>query len=264
MAITKNTDLVLEGVGSANLINPDGTLTPLGVLQDMTISITTSTEKVYGGDSIFNFYEFVKEKTCTFEFTNATMNLGMIQLSQGTAISVGECYGNDVVTCNTLSAQLSQTANVTQNMSEITIVNNVTGAKLTPVVGTPASATEVKISAAGVVSFYTGVADGTSFTVSYVYRPITGTTGTDILTTSIPGFVELRHVSKSIIMPVSAQNPTGGTYRVHTRIYRARCDGAMNIDYKRGTASAPKLKFASLDPQRTDKKFCSITFEQLA
>jgi hypothetical protein len=263
MAITKNTDVVLEGVGSAMLIGNDGTLTPLGTIQDMSIAIATTTEKVYGGDSIFNFYEFIKEKTCTFEFTNAVLNLGMIQLSQGTSLSTGECYGSDVVTCNTLSAQLSQPAGITTIMNEITVVDNATGLKLTPVVDIPASATEVKISALGVVTFFTGATDGAQFTVSYVYRPVTRTSGTDILTTSIPGFVELRHVSKTIIMPISAQNPTGGTYRVHTRVYRARCDGAMTIDYKRGTASAPKLKFASLDPQRADKKFCSITFEQI-
>jgi hypothetical protein len=265
MAITKNTEIVLEGVGSAMLIDPSsGTLTPLGTMQDMKISITTSTEKVYGGDSIFNFYEYIKDKSCSFEFTSAVLSLGMIQLSQGSTISVGECYGNDIVTVNSLAAQLSVAANVTTIMSEITVVNNATGVKLTPVSGTPANATEVKVSALGVLTFYTGTVDGTKYNVSYVYRPVTGTTGTDILTTTVPGFVELRHVSKNITMPVSDQNPTGGTYRVHTRIYRARCDGSLDINYARGTASAPKAKFSSLDPQRADKKFMSVTFEQIA
>jgi hypothetical protein len=264
MAITKNTDLVLEGVGSALLINPDGTLTPLGTMEDMTISITTTTEKVYGGDSIFNFYEFIKEKSCTFEFTNSVINLGIIQLSQGTTISTGECYGNDVITCNTLAAQLTQTAGITTIMTEITVVDNATALKLTPVVGVPANATEIKISPLGVVTFFTGATDGSTYTVSYVYRPVTGTAGTDILTTSIPGFVELRHVSKMVIMPPSVNDPSGGSYRVHTRIYRARCDGALTIDFGRGKATAPKTKFASLDPQRPDKKFCSITMEKIA
>jgi hypothetical protein len=229
----------------------------------MTISISTSTEKVYGGDSIFNFYEFVKEKSCTFEFTNATFNLGMIQLSQGTTVVAGECYGSEVVTANTHAAQLAQTANITTILSEITVVDNATGLKLTPVSGTPANANEVKVAANGAVTFYTTIADGLQYTISYVYRPTAGTAGTDILTTSVPGFVELRHISKQIVMPPT-ETDAGGTYRVHTRVYRARCDGALNIDFKRGAASAPKLKFASLDPQRADKKFCSITLEKIA
>jgi hypothetical protein len=56
----------------------------------------------------------------------------------------------------------------------------------------------------------------------------------------------------------------GSKYVVHTRIYKARCDGSLEVSYARGTASAPKLKFSSLDPQRADKKFCSFTLEKVA
>ena len=46
MALTKNTDLVLEGVGEAMIVGTNGTVSPLGKLQDMQISISTPTEKV--------------------------------------------------------------------------------------------------------------------------------------------------------------------------------------------------------------------------
>ena len=254
---TKTTDLVLEGVGSAYMIGTDGSISPLGKLEDMQISISTTTEKVYGGDSIFNFYEFIKEKTCGFTFTNATFNLNMIQLSQGSSDAVGECYGSDIVTSATHTAQLTVTSGISTKAGDTSIIDNTTGLPLTVVTGAPTKATEVQISASGVVTFYTSVADGGSYTISYVYTK-SGTVGTDILTTSVPGFVELRHISKTITMP------SGVKYRVHTRIYKARCDGKLDIDFKRSAASAPKLTFTSLDPQRADKKFCSFTIEEVA
>ena len=257
MALTKNTDLVLEGVGEAMMVSTNGTISPLGKLQDMQISISTSTEKVYGGDSIFQFYEFIKDKSCSFTFTNATFNLNMIELSQGSTASTGECYGQETVTAATQAATLSVNTGVSTAAGDITVVNNTTGLPLTVVSVAPASAGEVKVTSSGALTFHTSVTDGATFTVSYVYTSA-NTKGTDILTTSVPGFVELRHRSKAITMP------DGSTYRVHTRVYKARCDGKLDVDYKRGAASAPKLTFSSLDPQRADKKFCSFTIEKIS
>lgn len=257
MAVNQTTDLVLEGVGEALLVSPDGSVSPLGKLQDMKISISTSIEKVYGGDSLFEFYQFIKDKTCEFEFTNATFNLAMVQLSQGSTASIGECYATETVTVATQAAALSKTSGVSTAATDITVINATTGAPLTIVSADPASATEVKVTSAGALTFHADVTDGTKFTVSYVYTS-SDTVGTDILTTSVPGFVELRHTSKTIEMP------DGNKYRVHTRVYKARCDGSLEVSYARGTASAPKLKFSSLDPQRVDKKFCSFTIEKMA
>lgn len=257
MALNKNTDLVLEGVGSAYLVGTDGTVSPLGKLQDMQISITTSTEKVYGGDSIFNFYEFIKDKSCSFSFTNATFNLNMVQMSQGSTSTVGELYGSETVTIAAKAATLAITSNVSTVVGDTSVVDVATGLPLTQVTATPTE-NQFTISSAGALAFGGTPSDGAQYLVNYVYTVATGSTGTDILTTSVPGFVELRHVSKAIKMP------DGHTYRVHTRVYRARCDGKLDVDFKRGSASAPKLDFSSLDPERADKKFLSFTIETVA
>lgn len=257
MALTKNTDLVLEGVGSAYLLSTDGTVSPLGKLQDMQISITTNTERVYGGDSIFNFYEFIKDKSCSFSFTNATFNLNMVQMSQGSTASVGELYGSETVTIAAKAATLAITSNVSTVAGDTSVVDVLTGLALTQVTSEPTT-NQFTISNVGAIAFGGTPADGAQYLVNYVYTKIANTTGTDILTTSVPGFVELRHVSKEIKMP------DGHSYKVYTRVYRARCDGKLDVDYKRGAASSPKLNFSSLDPERADKKFLSFTIDQVS
>ena len=257
MALTKTTDLVLEGIGESFLLGTDGSVSPLGKLQDMKISITTSTEKVFGGDSIFQFYEFIKDKTCSFTFTNATFNLNMIELSQGSTASAGELYGNETLTVAAKTLTLSKTANVSTVIGDTSVVDVDTAKPLTPVAATPTDG-QFTITAAGVITLGGTVADGKQFLVNYVYTDTVNTVGTDILTTSVPGFCELRHKSKQILMP------DGHTYQVHTRVYRARCDGKLDVDFKRGAASAPSLTFSSLNPDRADKKFLSFTIEKVS
>ena len=255
MAITAMTDIVINGVGTAYLIGTDGKLSPLGKLEDMAIEISTTTEKVFGGDSIFPFYEFTKDKSCGFTFTNATFNLNMITLSQGSAQTAGELYGSETVTVNTAAAQLTPTSGV--DVASVVLVKTSDGSAMTNVgASTPASATEFKVTAAGAITFHATVTNGTTFEASYVYTKA-GTVGTDILSTDLPGFVELRHVSNPIKMP------DGNTYRLHSRVYKARCDGKLEVSFKRGTASAPKLTFTSLDSSRADKKFASFTLEKV-
>ena len=257
MALTKTTDLVIEGVGTAALIGTDGSVSPLGKLQDMKISITTSTEKVFGGDSIFQFYEFIKDKTCSFTFTNATFNLNMVQLSQGSTPSAGELYADETVTVAAKTLTLSKTANVSTVIGDTSVVDVDTSTALKHVASAPADG-QFTITAAGVITLGGTVADGKQFSVNYVYTDAANTVGTDILTTSVPGFCSLIHKSKQITMA------DGHTYQVHTRVYCARCDGKMDVDFKRGAASAPSLTFTSLDPGRADKKFLSFTIEKVS
>jgi len=259
MALTANTELVIQGVGSANLIGTDGTKTPMGKLQDMTIEISTTMEKIYGGDSIFNFFEFVKEKSMTFTFTSAIFNMNMLKLSQGSTTGAGELYKDEVVTVDgtTQLGILSVVTGVTP--ADIIVSKTSDGTIFKYMTGTVPVATKFTFDAttSTLKFFATDVAVDTEFDVSYAYTKV-GLVSQDILTTSVPGFVELRHTSNPTLMP------DGNTYILHTRVYKARCDGKLSINHKRGAAEAPKLAFSSLDPQRADKKFCSITMELVA
>lgn len=258
MALTANTELVIQGVGSANLIGTDGTKTPIGKLQDMSVEISTTMEKVYGGDSIFNFFEFVKEKSMTFTFTSAVFNMNLLKLSQGSTSSAGELYKDEVITVDgtAKTGVLAITTGVTpadiivSKSSDGTVFKYMTGT--VPVAGFftfDAATSTLKFAAADITG-------NTDFDVSYAYTKA-GLVSEDILTTSVPGFVELRHTSNPTLMP------DGNTYILHTRVYKARCDGKLNVNHKRGAAESPKLTFSSLDPQRADKKFCSFTMEQV-
>ncbi len=58
---TKN--IVLHGVGEAYLLSADGKVTSrLMKLQSMSIEVTSESEDVYGGDSLFPFFNYITHK----------------------------------------------------------------------------------------------------------------------------------------------------------------------------------------------------------
>ena len=77
------------------------------------------------------------------------------------------------------------------------------------------------------------------------------------MTDSVPGYVELRHVSNVTEIP----DGKGGTkkVRLYTRVYKARCDGGFNLEQTRDGATAPEVTFTSVDPERSDKRFVSYS-----
>lgn len=243
----------IPGTGRAMLINTDGTVTPLGELQDMTVEISATMENVYGGDSMFPVFSFIKEKSAQFTFTHASFGLDFLKIAQGATINTGaELFKDETVTVANGSANLSVTSGVIT--SSVIVVDLGTGTPLKRVTGTPMG-NEFSVTTGGVLTF-NSASNGKSYLVSYSYTSANAYSA-DILTTSVPGFVELYHTSGIL------EQPNGKKIRVYTHIYKARCDGKLNIDFKRGTAYAPKLTFQSLDPQRGDNKFVSVSIEEL-
>lgn len=239
----------VQGVGSGVMAGADGTAMPLFEMQDMGIEISTSMENVFGGDGMFPLYNFVKEKSAQFTFTNATFDMDMLKYAQGATMgSAGDIVGFDSITITAGAGTLSITTGV--DVNSVIVVGD-DGTKYSKVGATPATG-QFTVTNLGVMTFATAD-NGKVVKVSYIASATgSGIESADILTTSVPGFVEIRHRS----LPI--EQPDGSKVEIHTRIFKARCDGKINIDFKRGTAFAPKLTFQSLDPQRSDKKFVSM------
>lgn len=256
MTMIKTDSLVLHGVGEALLVDAKGkATTQLAKLQNMSVEITAEMEDVYGGDSLFPFFNYIKSKSATFKFKDATFNMGVLALTQGAELTDGgEVIATEDVEVMDNAAQLAVTKGIE---AESVIVMNGDVAMKRVAEDAVLATGEYKVTEAGALIFAEGeIEDETVLTASYVYTVDVGTT-VHIKTTDIPSFVELRHIS----------NPTeledGRIVQAHIRVYKARCDGGFNIEQTRDGATAPEVTFKSVDPKRKDKRFVSVSIVEV-
>ena len=249
MAKIDSKNLVLYGIGTAYILGSDGKVqAKLGSLQNMTIEITSTIEDVFGGDGLFPIFNFIKEKGANFKFTNACFDLDVVAASQGVAATAGGvALGHEEVEIKSNKAQLSISKDIDID-SVMVIVNDETLTK----VDTLTSKTKAfTVASTGALQFSSDIATGTAI-VDYIYAVTDGST-VDVLTTSVPGYVQLRHES------FPTELPNGRKAVLTTIVYKARCEGGLSLDYTRGEAVAPELSFKSVDPGRVDKKFVSYS-----
>lgn len=252
MGKIKSDNLVLHGVGEAFMLSADGKVTSrLSRLQSMSIEVTSESEDVYGGDSLFAFFNYIKSKSATFKFKNAVFDMDVLAATQGSDVEEGgEVNAFETVEVKTLKATLSVTTGV--DVDSVVVISD--GKALTKV-ATPSTADQFSVTTAGSITFGTGFT-GTSVEVSYVYKVTDGTT-VSVLTNDVPGYVELRHTSQVIKLK------DGRKVQVHTRVYKAVCDGGFNLEYTRDGAVAPEVTFKSVDPERDDKRFVTYSLTEV-
>lgn len=250
MVDTQN--LVLAGVGEAFLLDAEGKVTArLSKLQSMNIEVTSESEDVFGGDSLFPIYNYIKSKSATFKFKNAVFDINVLAMTQGADITEeAEINAMEDVQVVTHTGTLKHTTKV--EVDSVVVLHN--GRAMKRVTTTP-QADEFTVDEAGVLTFNEAFEDGV-VTVSYVYKEENGAS-VNVLTNSVPGYVELRHTSQPMKMK------DGTVKRVHTRVYKAVCDGGFNLEYTRDGAVAPEVTFKSVDPERADKKFVTYSVEEV-
>lgn len=257
MAVSPNTSLVLNGVGSGMLISATGEAFEITKGQNMTFEITVSEEKVYGGDSLFPFYTFIKEKGGRVSIDDAVFNLNQLKMTQNATLNTSTAkkhFREELVVSADTSGQLTVvTANVVPG--DVVIYNKDTGVVLTNVGSdTPDTATEYKITAAGAITF--GLAVSGTFVVDGYATDATGSASATIMSNTFPGAVEIR-------WNLDTQDESGSPYRVSFRAKKAKCSGRANLDFKRGTASVQKLEFEILEPADGSKEFCTVVVTDL-
>lgn len=248
----KSDNLVLHGVGEAFLLSADGKISGrLSRLQSMSIEVTSESEDVYGGDSLFSFFNYIKSKSATFKFKNATFDMNVLAVTQGSGVEEGgEVNVFEKVQVKSNKATLSVTSNV--DVDSVVVLSN--GKTLTKV-ASPTTTDQYSVTTAGALTFGTGFADS-EVEVSYVYKSNDGTT-VNVKTNDVPGYVELRHTSQPVKMK------DGKVYVLNTRVYKAVCDGGFNLEYTRDGAVAPEVTFKSVDPERADKRFVTYSLTEV-
>lgn len=252
---------VLNGVGKAIIhTTVDGVTRPivLGTLQDMKLSFSGTTEKVYGGDGRQAIYVINKDQDITVSFTDAKFGLDYINLVSGAELDNNGVLifddGPSLVASGTsytvagkltgilpssVAVSLSDDADGTANVTDLTYTS-----------GTPTSG-QFTIAAAGVVTLGAEVTNK-YISVSGLYADATAESVV-LTAASIPSFVEIHHKS----MPIDMGD--GTKVVTHTIIYKARSTGKLDVDFKRQTAATPELEFDVFDAGRSDGAVIRMT-----
>ena len=251
MSVTKNTGFIVNGVGSGVLIPSDGS-DPIEITrgQDMTLEITATDEDVYGGDGLFPFFSFTKEKSGKVTINDATFKLNQLKVTQNATIdttTATKYVTEDIVVSAASTATLSNTSGV--DYSTVVCYNASTGAVVTNEgTTTPTEATQFIATAAGVITFGASVTG--TYTFSY-YVTDTNSISATVMTNVVPGVNELR-------WKMTTQDESGTSYNISIRAKKVKTAGSFNLDFKRASASVSKLEFKVLEPADDSDEFVEV------
>ena len=180
--ISKTENFFVEGAGTALVLGENDRLNLIH-LQDMTLELTSTMENIYGGESNFSLYSYNTEKGAKVSFTNASWNLDIMNLTQGTSSDTAAQFFNEekytVATDGTVAVTFST---IDWDSALVYDSNN----------------TRVAINSTSGTTCNVGAAYANkTVTIMYPYT-LSGTdTGTGIssslYTTAVPGFVTIYH-----------------------------------------------------------------------
>ena len=240
----------IEGSGRAVILNDSGSL-DLIHLQNMSLELSSTMEQIYGGESNFSLYSYQTDRGARVTFTNASMNINILNMVQGTQLdpkvvlfaeekltvtSEGKVNFQKVPGTNDQIDWNTVVASKVSDGTRVEITRDATDPKVGNV-ATSLAGTQLDI-------FYTYVTAGNDAAV-----------GTSIMTTSIPGYVTIYHRSK----PMKQKN--GRIVRVYTTLFKCRADGSLTVNFEHKNAFAPELAFDVVDPERDDKRFMAFSIK---
>lgn len=246
---TSETNMIIHGVGTSQLVFKDGTFLDIDEAQDLEINVEATTAEVEGGDSYFAILEYITKKTGKVSITDANFSLAQIKALTGANVTNAAevLVPNDVKTVATDTCTLAKTSNVIPSTVVAKLAD--TGEALTRIESGTPLAGEFKVTTAGVVTV-DATLDGESIVFSYY---ITNSTGcaVNMLENDVPRGCELRH------QIVTDEMPDGKRYQIDICVYNCKPSGAYNYSAKRGNANAPKMEFKILKSGRADKRTVS-------
>ncbi len=257
MALNPSTALILNGVGSGMLIANTGEIFEITKGQNMTFEISVSEEKVFGGDSLFPFFTFVKEKGGRISIDDATFNLNQLKVTQNATIntSTAKKYFREEIVVSGATAATLTTTTAAILTDTVVIYNKTTGASVANTGAvTPTTLSQFKITNVGAITFGSSVTG--TFVVSGYATDATASASATVMSNTFPGTNELR-------WNLDTQDEAGNEYRVSIRAKKVKCSGKANLDFKRGTASVQKLEFEVLEPSDGSKEFIEVIVTDL-
>jgi hypothetical protein len=255
MALNLNTSVVLVGIGQGMLIATTGEMFEITKGQNLSLQITATDEKVYGGDSLYPFFTFLKEKGGKISIDDATFNVNQLKVTQNATLNntTAKKYTRDELTvASGTASQLTATSGV--DITSVVCYNKTTGAPVIRVASAPATG-QFMVTAAGVITF-ASTQTAQTFVFSYYVTDATATASAIVMTNAIPGFSELR-------WKLTTQDEAGNLYDINLRAKKVKTSGTFNLDFGRGKASVQKLEFEVYEPADGSKEFIEVSITDL-
>lgn len=232
-----NKDLILHGIGKGIIRDTStGKVLSWDKGQTLNIQLNTSSEDVYGGDSLFPIFTYATQTESTITFTNATFKpnqLGFMLSSNTTDTGVRSKEFVDITKSSTKLSEAELT-NVT-----VLIVTDPDGNVMEFTQTGTAQSNKIDISTTGEIKFGDSTKEGT-YNVLYEYD--SNGIQTTVLANSLPNPVEV-HI---IFYP---EDIDGNKKVMNIDIPYARCDGNVTFETGRDSATTPELVFKVLKKQ---------------
>lgn len=248
-------ELTLQGIGVSQFMSLDGTSRICDFIknQDLTIQFEKTLKEVMGGDGLFPIDSFYDEAKGNVALTAAQMDFESAKAFAGanayakgadTLWKIAEQILVPATTPYTYTLEMGAVLVATSDRLRYLDTATDTYLPMTRVGVAPAAITEYQISAAGLITFHSTAA-GKTVRADYQYTA-TNTEGITVTTIAVPQYGMFVHRGNYI-------KTDGSLGVVQTTIYKCRFRGAIQFDWKRGEAVAPKLEFQLFDPGRADK-----------
>lgn len=234
--INETDSYFLEGTGTSFIENEKG-VSSLIHLQSMTLDLSASMQKVYGGESNAPVYTYQDERGATLTMKNASMSMALMAATQGVEAK------KEVAVFMDEDVEVAEDGTITT--------------KHEPIAGTLRA---YNIEDGSEIALTDGKATsmaGKTVKVIYDYLDKDNTVGVEIMSTSIAGYVHIRYRSK--VLP----QKDGRKLRLIVDIPKARSDGSFKIDAQHKNAFAPEVKFEVVDPEN-GKPMVTVAYQNVA
>lgn len=225
---------------------------------DAKLSFDFPSEDIYGGNGLYPFDTFDKDRKGSISFTNAEFDAGLISATMGGSVTRAGTSSIYVMgEAHTIPASTAYTVDLTNKTTAVAASVKVryatTGLEFDLV--TSDLGTGEFTYASGTCTFAVGDASA-AILIDYEYTVADGDVVSVLSNTTIP-------VVK-ITMTNTFKDTSGNNTTMTIVVFKAKASGKMDFDQGRGKAATHSLDFTLLDAGRSDKKMVDFYTARLA
>ena len=247
-----NTPVLLHGIGSGVFKTVSGKILEVNHAQTMKFDVTSTSEDVFGGDSLFPIYTYLTKKEGTIEIDAADFSVAQLNIAQQT-------------TNKTTGAKRLHNARITKSATKLVDGATFTGVEVVSMsapdgtavtVATTAADGVISVTDAGVVAFgASAMAQDGEYSVWFRADEANALEAA-MLKSAMPEVAEFNWKFTTI-------DSEGNKYQIDVKAKRTRSDGKFSLETGRDKATVPKLTVKILDPGDDSEDFATITISKL-
>lgn len=248
-----NTPVLLHGIGKGVFETVCGKVLECSTAQSMKLNVTTSSEDVYAGDSLFPTYTYITQKEGTIEIQNADFKLSQLEISQCTNTSTSGNKRNYRVLVTKDSTTLTAADKAVTGVEVIAMIAP-DGKKVA--VSAEAGDDVVSISNIGEITFGENFTKQDGEYIVYFKADSPNSITAEMLKNAMPEVAAFNWM-------FTTEDSAGNKYQIDLYARRVRSNGEFSIETARDSASTPTLTVNILDPGDGHDDFAVITITKL-